>query len=123
MVDAKSDLLQQDEEEKQPNPWPSREGKVSELEESLHNVLDWGIIANLRGKFDYPSMILEKTQEELAEENIMPETAIDEVLGIIREWDKDPDSYVNPKGGNGEIYFKKAPVPAKPETEILVKEY
>ena len=123
MADIVKDNKEGDEqEEKKSNPWPSRAGRVSQLEESLHNILDWGIIANLRGKFDYPAMILDKSKEEIVDENVMPESAIEEVWKIIREWDKDPESYVDPSGGGDGIYFKKAPIPVKPQREVFVED-
>jgi len=123
MVDIQKDSSQSgQEEEKQPNPWPSRDGRVSPLEEALHNSLDWGR-AILRSKYDYPILILDKSTGDLVEEVSRPQDVIEEVQRLIREWNEDPGNFKNPYEKSISDGSVRLLAPTKPEIKIEVKDY
>lgn len=121
-MDIKEEITKESGMEKLPNDWPPRDGTVSELEEALHNYLDWGRIAVLRSKYDYPAVILDKDKEELVEEISRPAEDIESIQSLIRSWDSDPEGFKNPfreKSEQGRVM-----VPVKPQfkAETVVKE-
>lgn len=121
MTDSKKDILISETEH---NEWPSRDGRVSELEEALHNYLDWGRIAILRSKFEYPSQILDKSKEDLSGEISRPAEDVETIQNLIRIWDEDPDNFVNPfkeKMESGRIMIRVEPQ-TKAKEDVAVKE-